>query len=547
VNAAAPDPRPTAPEVAALQAVLAASHFERVTVEGPALFRAARDAGDWAVASDAALAVGRAFSNLTRLDEALRWTQESAQAAQQLGDAARECMAWGQLAAEHARHDHFAPALSAIGEMEQRLADVRSEPALQALLGSIATTFYGLGLTAPALQAYARALAIAERQGEPGQVVTLRTNWLVVARSHQLMLLEEPEAAASLLAQREQELARLEPAVAALDAPRGHWRLVHVSAGLHADAGRHAEAAAVLERLLEAAPPLPPVLLSSLWLDLAKAHHALGQADRARSAAQQAAEMTERAGPLPRSYDLHRRSEIAEMLGRPEEALGLHKRYHQRSRAVLTAAIESRLEGSLARLTALDTEAENQRLKLQNQDLAEGVARLGTLASTDPLTELLNRRGFDDRVARLNGLDGGAVVALIDIDRFKAVNDQHGHAMGDQVLRVVATRLSAALRPQDLLARQGGEEFVLLLLDLDPEAACRVLERMREAVASHGWQQLVTGLGVTISLGATRWMPGEPLAAALVRADRWLYQAKAGGRDRVVTDLVSATNPDTPA
>ncbi|MFM7505882.1 MAG: diguanylate cyclase [Rubrivivax sp.] len=539
MSAAAPSPRPPASEVEALQAALAASLFERVAEDGPALFRAARDRGDWGVASDAALCVGRAWSNLARAEDAVRWTQESAQAAQQLGDAERECVAWGQLAMEQARGDQLTLALEALGEMDRRLSAVHREDAVRSLLGCMAATLYGMGLTAPALQAYERALAIAEAEGEPGQVVTLRTNWLVVAHEHHRTIDgEDPTAALALARRMERELALLEPAVAALDAPRSHWRLAHVAAAVHAVAGRPGEAAGVLQRVLDESPALPPVLLSSLWLDLAKARAALGEPERSRDAAQHAAALADPAlSGSRRSLHLQLRSEIAELLGRTDEALALHKRFHQRARAVLVAAVETRLEGSLARLSALDAVVENQRLKAQNQGLAEGVARMSALAATDPLTELFNRRGFEAELQRLGDGRAGRVLALIDVDHFKAINDRHGHATGDRVLRELARCLGAVLRPRDLLARHGGEEFALLLLELDAGAALGVLERMRAAVAAHDWSGIAPGLRVTVSAGAVRPAPDEVLADALQRADRLLYVAKHEGRDRIVCDL----------
>jgi diguanylate cyclase (GGDEF)-like protein len=303
----------------------------------------------------------------------------------------------------------------------------------------------------------------------------------------------------------------------------------------------------VLQRVLDGSPALPAVLLSSLWVDLARARLALGEPDRAREAAQHAAALADTTlSQSRRSLHLQLRSEIAELMGRPEEALALHKRFHQRARAVLVAAVETRLEGSLARLSALDAVVENQRLRAQNQGLAEGVARMSALAATDPLTELFNRRGFEAELQRLGEGRAGRVLALIDVDHFKAINDRHGHATGDRVLRELARCLGAALRPRDLLARHGGEEFALLLQELGVGAAAGVLERMREVVAAHDWSAIAPGLRVTVSLGAVQPAPDEPLADALQRADRLLYEAKHQGRDRVACDLPGGAGPGVP-
>ena len=122
---------------------------------------------------------------------------------------------------------------------------------------------------------------------------------------------------------------------------------------------------------------------------------------------------------------------------------------------------------------------------------------------------------------------------MIDIDRFKVLNDRFGHLMGDAVLCRVARVLIGSLRPQDLLARYGGEEFAVLLPNLDPAAATAVAERLREAVAApeadEGHEPLPS---VTISIGIASYQPRETLALLLSRADAALYRAKQDGRNR---------------
>ncbi len=177
------------------------------------------------------------------------------------------------------------------------------------------------------------------------------------------------------------------------------------------------------------------------------------------------------------------------------------------------------------------------RLRSLLDELARRNAELEQLARTDVLTGLANRRHADDVLratiasARRHGRTLSAV--LVDIDRFKSVNDIHGHAAGDAVLREIALRLADGLREEDLAARWGGEEFLLLLPD-SPDAAV-VCERLRAAIADrpvnvHGLLEL----HVSASFGWAPWS-GEETGEALVgRADVALYAAKAGGRDRVV-------------
>lgn len=177
------------------------------------------------------------------------------------------------------------------------------------------------------------------------------------------------------------------------------------------------------------------------------------------------------------------------------------------------------------------------RLRSLHDELARRNIELEKLARTDVLTGLANRRHADDvlraTIASARRHDRTLSAVLIDIDRFKGVNDAHGHAAGDAVLREVAVRLLDGLREEDLAARWGGEEFLLLLPD-SPDAGV-VCERLRCAIAGrpvdvHG----VLQLRVSASFGWATWS-GEETGEALVgRADLALYAAKDSGRDRVV-------------
>lgn len=166
----------------------------------------------------------------------------------------------------------------------------------------------------------------------------------------------------------------------------------------------------------------------------------------------------------------------------------------------------------------------------------EGLARL---AREDALTRLPNRRAFDEALARevaRAAAAGRPLAALVlDVDRFKRVNDGHGHAAGDAVLVEVAARAASALRSGDTLARIGGEEFAALLPGADLAAAGEAAERIRAAVAQRPVSAAGRILAVTVSVGCAALQAGEGGCALLARADERLYAAKAAGRDRVAT------------
>jgi diguanylate cyclase (GGDEF)-like protein len=163
-----------------------------------------------------------------------------------------------------------------------------------------------------------------------------------------------------------------------------------------------------------------------------------------------------------------------------------------------------------------------------------------TLSRLDPLTGVFNRRFLVEqapRVWRQARRDGTRVAAMmLDLDHFKYLNDAHGHAAGDAVLRAVARSLAASVRPTDVLARTGGEELVVLGLVADLDEAGRLAERLRVAVAG---SRTDDGHAVTASIGIalTRPVDGEDATAALWRlidrADGAMYEAKQQGRDRV--------------
>ena len=154
--------------------------------------------------------------------------------------------------------------------------------------------------------------------------------------------------------------------------------------------------------------------------------------------------------------------------------------------------------------------------------------RLELLAHTDDLTGLINRRAWDldvvREVARARRDDTPLAVAMLDLDRFKAYNDEHGHQAGDRVLREAASAWRAVLRETDLLARYGGEEFAVAFPGCEREHAQALVERLRE----------VTPAGQSCSAGLACWDGRESADALLGRADKALYDAKQSGRDRTV-------------
>lgn len=179
-----------------------------------------------------------------------------------------------------------------------------------------------------------------------------------------------------------------------------------------------------------------------------------------------------------------------------------------------------------------------RRLADQREELARALTQLQAIATRDELTGLPNRRQMqalmDQELLRSQRHGHDFCVAVLDLDHFKRVNDEHGHAAGDKVLQAFARTGQAALRATDVLARWGGEEFLVLMPDTSMPPALGGMERLRQQIAAmHTHVGDGAQVAVTVSIGLTGHHRGDPLADTLERADRLLYQAKAEGRDRI--------------
>jgi len=180
------------------------------------------------------------------------------------------------------------------------------------------------------------------------------------------------------------------------------------------------------------------------------------------------------------------------------------------------------------------------RLKAKKDILEDALETIRILATTDELTSVANRRHMNevlaDREQEAPAAPRPVCIALLDIDFFKRINDSHGHAAGDTVLRGFAARLRAAVREGDVLARWGGEEFMFLLPDTGPQEALALLERIRADVAASAMPGVDPALRISFSGGLSVRRGNERFSDTIGRADKALYRAKAAGRDRILIE-----------
>jgi len=214
---------------------------------------------------------------------------------------------------------------------------------------------------------------------------------------------------------------------------------------------------------------------------------------------------------------------------------------------ILMAAIIPTISSLAAQLSHL-----RSKLQRQKDELAQALTRIEILATRDELTGLVNRRymvevlGQHQKRLQRTG-HHRFCLALLDIDHFKHINDAHGHGVGDDVLQAFAQAAQAALRDTDVLARWGGEEFLLMFNDTSVEMANIGLERVRAALAQATFSTQVPELKPTFSAGLTGYIEFESLELAIVRAGRALYKAKADGRNRTIIREHDVVAPGTAA
>ena len=209
------------------------------------------------------------------------------------------------------------------------------------------------------------------------------------------------------------------------------------------------------------------------------------------------------------------------------------------------AADRAQSEADLQRQRAIELESENQRL-------AHRAIELRKHAMEDPLTGLANRRRVEYELPRYlesaRQRHSPLSIAALDLDHFKQVNDRFGHAVGDDVLRTVGELMLGNTRGGDLLARMGGEEFIIVFVGMPLATAAEACERLRKAVEGYDWARLAGGLKVTTSIGVCDTASPTAVGALpnprelLERVDALLYAGKRGGRNRVVVGAACQAN-----
>ncbi|MFK7956482.1 MAG: diguanylate cyclase [Lysobacterales bacterium] len=253
---------------------------------------------------------------------------------------------------------------------------------------------------------------------------------------------------------------------------------------------------------------------------------------------------------IARAYD--RLATLAETMGDPATALAHFREYHQLRVEMLKEMAKARIQSMTNQRDLELAQMERAVSHLRNVELAEALeeveaqkTELERLSIRDPLTGTYNRRYLDSALDKAfhfaNRHNNLLAIAVIDLDHFKQVNDQYSHAVGDQVLIRFVELLNDNLRAEDVLARFGGEEFVLVMAGVDLAAGAAACQKLCHRVTEFDWSTVQDGLSLTISIGLADNVGASTWAEIMSNADRRLYKAKDAGRNRVKPSLDQLT------
>ncbi|HEU0014845.1 MAG TPA: tetratricopeptide repeat-containing diguanylate cyclase [Longimicrobium sp.] len=477
--------------------------------------------------------IGSTYSRKGDLPEALPWLFSALDVQRAIGDRAEEAYTLVALGTVYSGVGDYARSLELCHQANVIFEAEQDSIGLSFTSNNAGTLHLSLGDYEEARKCYERTLALKRQIGDrPGEAIALLNLGIALAA------LRQPHRALSLFrsglelardtgeraceAEVLASLADLYDQLGAGDEARDYYRTSLDVASAH---GLYDTEAATRIHLGE--------LLTKQ-----------GSVDEAVEHLVAALDLARRVGSLPHTYAAHKAfAAVYEVRGETDEALCHYKTYHQIKEEVWSTDSDRRIRAQLVRVQVEQSRREAELLRERNEALAAAneekvrlVAELDRLTREDALTGIANRRALDAQLAleweRARRFQRDLTVAMVDVDHFKQVNDRHGHAAGDEVLRRIAALLGEQTRRVDFVARCGGEEFVLLLVETPLEGALAKCEQLRAAVEEYDWEAVAPGLRVTVSFGVS----GDPAPspdALLAAADARLYAAKHAGRNRV--------------
>jgi diguanylate cyclase (GGDEF)-like protein len=539
VQAVAPNPAPVDwnAELQSVRETLNRGEFGRGDVLVRGLYERASAAGALAAAGLAALTVAKLKANMSDPAAAIDWARRAVDAGSATGDPSLQAVGWAVVASASAECDRPVAAIGAIGRAMALADEAMPVDARRTLFTGILITYRALGLWQQALPAARRAFEAEQRDAASpvSERARTRRNLLTacVKAYDQLALVDRAGAERVLQEMREHAGALLDEATQS-GRPTMRAAACHTLGQCYTRDARWSEAVKLLAEAVDTPTEESAAELRERWVDLGIAQSRAGDAAAARKSAEQALVWHVQVEAPPTSQDLAVLVALEELLGRPERALALQRRLHAAATNNLLLLLDAQVAELATRLgeqaQRLDSVDQRQRAEGATHDAQPG----GRQARTDALTGLPNRRAVEWAYAGLQARDVNFALLMLDIDHFKGVNERFGHVVGDATLKQVGALIAEALRSPDSVGRYGGEEFVVLLSDVDAAGGQRIAERLRKRIEAFDWNGVAPGLAVTISGGLVGVRPGEGLMQALSRADVLRFRAKNDGRNRIV-------------
>ncbi len=472
--------------------------------------------------------------NAKRAAEGVEWADRAIDAANLAGDETLEAEAWALKGACHALAEEAALAVQCLDRAVRKLAPSMPLEIQRTALTAVGLSYQYLSLFATALPPLRRSYEI-DREKMSGEGMLRAGVNLAFALVEALEI--EIDAAAEDHAALTEESLQLIEAMDRRMPPSPSDQLFYAThdatARLLLSCGQPVKARQRLQACMDRGTEKRPVNLVSWHIDLAYIDWLQANTSSAAMHATAARSLLSTFDATPRTTaELRRRARLAVVEGNAAETLDWMRRLHAR----VVKHEHAMLEARAAEFNVLES-AQAMRLELadlrrQREGLHAQFRALEQMSRTDALTGMLNRRALESEFLFLR--ERGLHLVLFDLDHFKQINDRFGHAVGDVVLREVGRLMAEALRGIDRAARYGGEELSVLIVGANDAGALEAVERLRQRIENHNWNDVDPELRLTVSGGVTLVSKGESFESAVARADAALYRAKNEGRNRIV-------------
>lgn len=509
-----------------------AGRYDETLQDSLALYAAVH--GEPARLARVALLAAKTCWNAKYAEQGVHWSGLAIDAAALANNEALDAEAWALKGACHALAAQAALAVQCLDRAIRRLSPRVAMEVQRTVFTAVGLSYQYLGLFVPALGPLRRAYDIARGQTSDEGMLRCGVN-LAFALVEAIEISSEDSGSErdALVKEAADLVGAMDQRMPANPSDQIFYATRDATARLLIACGDAIGARSRLQACLDRGSERRPHHLVSWLIDLAHAEKQLNlNAEASEHAAKARELLSEVSCPEPTAVEMRRLARLVVIEGNAEDTMTWMRRSHAR----IVRNEHAMLEARAAEFNVLESSQsmmlELVDLRRQREGLHEQFRALEQMSKTDALTGMLNRRALDTEYLALRG--PGMHVALFDLDHFKLINDRHGHAVGDAVLREVSRLISETLRAADRAARYGGDEIAALLLDASDEGAFDAIERLRRRIEQHDWTRIRDGMMVTLSAGVTRVVETESLDLAIARADAALYRAKKEGRNRAV-------------